>query len=704
MLSPSVDAQDAGLHEALEPEDRGLVHVNGLDGLRGLAVLAVMGYHLGFSWLRGGYLGVDLFFVLSGYLITGLLLHESSYGRVDLGRFYARRVRRLFPAMALLLVVFSAVAFTSQPVARSGLRSDGLSTLFSVANWHFIRSGTSYFAQFNAPSPLRHTWSLAVEDQFYLIWPLIIACVVSPLARRRGAMTAVIAGLAVASFAASLALYEPGQDPSRVYFGTDSRAFTLLLGALLAIVARGKRYGPGRVNRHVAWTVLGPPALLVMAVMFVRTGDRDEWMYQGGLLFFAVVAVVVIGGVHGGVLGRMFSVRPLRWVGSISYGLYLWHWPLNIWLTPSLVHTQGWRLDVVRILATFAVASASFVLLERPVRQCLIPARRSPRLVFSFSFAGLVVLILLSTLGAKPVPEYLTTGSTAPRDLEVREPSVKRTTTTAATTTAPPTVPTTLFAAVNPSLPGSVPPTSPTSVATTTLPALPVRHPTRVLLLGDSVAASVQEALGDEMTGAGVAYANGSVPGCGIILGAPTDPETRLPVPIQCESGIARFQANNLRDVKPDLVVLLSVWEAEDRIIDGQYYEAGTPGWTTQLLKLFEATLARSLDTGAKIVIVLPADPVAGDEGASKVVDRTRRIKFLRGVLNTLAQRHRGDVATVDLAPIVCGATPCEPMRDGIELRTIDGVHFDTLAGQRWVAARLSPLIAQLDLNALPRS
>lgn len=225
-----------------------------------------------------------------------------------------------------------------------------------------------------------------------------------------------------------------------------------------------------------------------------------------------------------------------------------------------------------------------------------------------------------------------------------------------------------------------------------------------MLLLGDSVAASIQDALGDALTAGGVAYANGSVPGCGIILGAPTDPVTRQPVPIQCAAGIARFQSNNLRDVKPDLVVLLSVWEAEDRIIDGTYYEAGTPGWTAHVLALFEATIARSLETGAKIVIVLPADPVAGHDGASKVVDRTRRIKFLRGVLNTLARRHHGDVATVDLAPIVCRTTPCEPVRDGIELRTIDGVHFDTKAGQRWVAKRLGPLIAQLDLNALPVS
>ena len=150
--------------------------------------------------------------------------------------------------------------------------------------------------------------------------------------------------------------------------------------------------------------------------------------------------------------------------------------------------------------------------------------------------------------------------------------------------------------------------------------------------------------------------------------------------------------------------MLFSTWEAEDRIVDGQYYEAGSPGWTEHLLELFEATIASSLGSGAKVAIVLPPDPVAGVEGVSKVVDRDRRVTLLRGVLSTVARRHPGQVATIDLASIVCPGTPCAPVIDGIELRVVDGVHFDTKAGQRWVAQRLAPLVAQIDLNALSDS
>ncbi|MCU1353401.1 MAG: acyltransferase 3 [Acidimicrobiales bacterium] len=643
-------------------------------------MLVVIGYHLGWGWIGGGFLGVDLFFVLSGYLITGLLLGEvARSGGVDLGRFYARRLRRLFPAMAVLLLVFAAVALRSDPLDRTTMRADGLSALLDVANWHFIASGASYFAQFSAPSALRHTWSLAIEEQFYLVWPPLVLALATVVRRRRHQL-AVVGALAAGSFALSLLLYRPGDDPSRVYFGTDTRAFTLLVGALLAIVDRHARFGPTSGRRIRAWTVFGLPAAALMVAMFLLAGDRDAWIYRGGLLAFAGAAAVVIGAAHGGPIGAALSVRPLRWVGTVSYGLYLWHWPLDVWLTPRATHVDGWPLDLVRIAATFAIATASYYLLERVVRQGRFP-RRAPLEVLGWSFALLVAAVTVSTLGAQPVPDYLRATNRTGRNPVVIRAAGSTTPTTAPQATAP--------RATTPGVPTTTPP--------------PTRPARRVLLFGDSVAASVQTALGDDLTAHGVTFADGTVVGCGVVLGDPADPHTHQVTPAvrACSGVIGRIQDDAVRQVQPDLILLFSTWEREDRIVDGQYFAAGTLAWSSRMIRLFDETIGRLTASGAKVALVLPPDPVEGRTGKSEVADRASRTSELRGLLERVALRHR-DVATViDLASAVCPRTPCPTVVDGIELRGGDGIHFDNLPAQRWAARRLVELVTKLDLDHL---
>ncbi|HET9732658.1 MAG TPA: acyltransferase family protein [Acidimicrobiales bacterium] len=353
------------------PEHR---HMPALDGLRALAVAGVVAYHLGLPGASGGYLGVDLFFVLSGFLITGLLVAErSDTGRIRLGGFWGRRARRLLPALLVVLAAVTVWAALGGPgVNRGVLRGDALAALFYVANWHFVAAHTSYFAQFQAPSPLEHTWSLAIEEQFYLVWPFVVLAVGrwgGRRWRRTGLVVAVVAG--VASVAAMALLTPAGSgDPSRAYFGTDARAFELLAGAALGFITAG-RPRPSK-SEGVALHWVGPVALAALLAGWCTLGGPPRWMFTGGFAVAAGLAAVVIASVSRpdpGPLGRVLSLRPLRWVGRISYGLYLWHWPAIVLLTTKSTGLSGASLDLLRVAVTVAASTASFYLVEQPIRR-----------------------------------------------------------------------------------------------------------------------------------------------------------------------------------------------------------------------------------------------------------------------------------------------------------------------------------------------
>jgi peptidoglycan/LPS O-acetylase OafA/YrhL len=359
------------------PSTRPERYIPALDGLRAFAVAGVMAYHLNYGWAAGGYLGVDLFFVLSGFLITGLLLGEwQQQGRVRFGAFWGRRARRLLPAVLLLLAVLAAYsAVGGSGIDRPTLRSDSLATLFYFANWHYIFGHQSYFAQFAAPSPLLHTWSLAIEEQFYLLWPLLLVGIVgaSRHAARKAALRralVVTVALALASAALMGLLYHPGRDPSVVYYGTESRAFELLLGAGLAMLLQ-RRAEPTRRAKLVLDTaaLAGFAAILCS---FDTLGGPPGWMYRGGMFAGSLVVAIVIAGVsqpQPGPLGRFLSLPPIRWVGRISYGLYLWHWPVFVLMTDTNTGLTGIELNAARVATTFAIATASYYLLELPIRR-----------------------------------------------------------------------------------------------------------------------------------------------------------------------------------------------------------------------------------------------------------------------------------------------------------------------------------------------
>ena len=353
-------------------------HVPALDGLRGIAVAGVLLFHAG--RLTGGYLGVDLFFVISGFLITSLLLAETRAAcSIGLGSFWARRARRLLPALGGVLVGVALYAVVFAEASELGrIRGYGVATIGYVANWRSILARQDYWALFQAPSPLEHTWSLAIEEQFYLVWPLVFVGLLVWWKRDTPEAVLVTALMgAAASTAIMFALYDSG-NPSRVYFGTDARATGVLLGAALAaalVVRHPARSRVGRLSIQVAGVV----GVVVLAVAWTRLDGQSPRLYRGGFALCAVAAVAVIAAVtrpRSGLMARAMSFGPLCLLGIISYGVYLWHWPVYITLNSARTGVSGWPLFLIQLVVTLVIATASFVWLEQPIREGVFSARR----------------------------------------------------------------------------------------------------------------------------------------------------------------------------------------------------------------------------------------------------------------------------------------------------------------------------------------
>jgi len=402
----------------------------GLDGLRGLAVVVVVLFHAGH--LTGGYLGVDLFFVLSGYLITSLLLVEgTASGTLGLARFWGRRARRLLPALGVLVVGVAAyAAFVAEPEELHRIRWDGIATMLYVANWREIFGGSDYWALFTAPSPLAHTWSLAIEEQFYVVWPLVVVGVLWWVGRRRsradagepeGAEAAgrslgrnmlVLCAVLAAVALGSQAWWQSVAGWNRVYFGTDTRAFALLCGAGLASFTawRGSRAvvppAPTATRRRRGvLEAVGCAGAVFLAAAFVFMSGSSTFAHHGGLASCSVAGAAVIAAVshpRPGLLARALSFRPLVGIGLISYGVYLYHWPIAVWLSSERVGMSGWPLLALQSAVTLAVAVVSYRFVEQPIRHRSGWSLRRVALMPSVGFVAVGALLLLATVAALP--------------------------------------------------------------------------------------------------------------------------------------------------------------------------------------------------------------------------------------------------------------------------------------------------------------
>ena len=391
-------------------------YIPALDGLRTLAVVAVVLYHLNLTWAQGGLLGVTVFFVLSGYLITRLLINEvSKTGRIDLKSFWIRRIRRLFPAVVTVVAVTCALCTIFNHVMLTKMRPDILPSLLFFNNWWQIAQDVSYFNALGDPSPLTHFWSLAIEEQFYLVWPPLLLAMVSmhmskPNTRR------VVLGLAAISAIAMMLLYNPAADPSRVYYGTDTRVFSLLLGAWMAFIP-DRDLAPARLVHHLGldrlaisgkrgkhnvdergkdngsaadasqapssalarfWSspasidLLGIVGLVGLAAMVAFTNGYTAFQYRGGTLLCSVLTLMVIAACvqPQGLVARALATEPLVWIGKRSYSIYLWHYPLLLLMNPvANINDTPWWHYILQVLLVVAVAECSYRFVEEPFRK-----------------------------------------------------------------------------------------------------------------------------------------------------------------------------------------------------------------------------------------------------------------------------------------------------------------------------------------------
>ena len=630
MASPGGETETAS-----GPTGRRLAYAPGMDGLRAVAVLAVIVFHAGADWLPGGFLGVDVFFVISGFLITSLLVGEHRRrGRLAFGAFWSRRARRLLPALFLLLAVITLWALSPlpDPVQLRNFPGDAIASLFYYANWHFAAQGATYFTQFSAPSPLQHLWSLAIEEQFYLVWPLVLAAFLALGRGGRRSLLAVSLGGAAASMALMAVLYNPAH-PSAVYFQTDTHAFGLLLGAAAALWVAGG----DRLARACSW--VAPVALLGVFACFALVDGRRAFAYQGGIGLAALLTVpVVVATTRRGPLSSTLAWRPLVWVGLISYGLYLWHWPIWTILTDARLGLDPVSATVVRAALLLAVTVASYQLLEMPIRRGALPSS-SARVVAPVAVAGLAVAILAVPV-APPVytPPVVVSGASISRAVAARE----------------------------------------------------LAHPPRVLLVGDSTAASaahgfVAAAHGDyELIPAGMPPHANSYCAMDIWVSAIQDGNdgsvrVRPPSP---ECDWLHLFPPLVHAYDPSVVVVMfSLWDDQSHLVNGRWLQSGTPEWFAEEGAAASCAVSELSANGARVEFVLAPDTI---ERPGRGTD------YLNAVFETLALNNPGRVGVIDARrTIESGATGYR--WDGIHYTPIGSEVLASIARPSVMAALAQP-------------
>jgi len=690
--------------------------VPALDGVRAVAVLGVLLYHGGAPMATGGFLGVNMFFVLSGFLITSLLLGEWARRlTIRLGQFWARRARRLLPALLLLLVGVAAYArFLATPGEFANLRLDSLATLFYVANWHFIVGGSNYFASSAQPSPLSHMWSLAIEEQFYIVWPPVVLVLLHvgrrlrPSRRLYPVLAAAVLG-ALTSAADMRWSYLHGATVTRLYEGTDTRSQDILVGAALAVglaiwaqrrrpvpmpvpdlevlefsrihpstgtVGLGalpanrrdlqRRRGP-TVRPISAWElsgttvrlavqVTGWAALAFLIALWDRLAGPTGFLFAGGELAVAVAVAVVLFAIvtaQSGSLARCLANPPFVFLGKISYGLYLWHFPLFSLMDAERMHLYGLPLLAARFAATLVVATASFYLVEQPIRQGRMSTFAEWRgwLATSAAFLGVVAVTVAATL---------------PSAAEAAGPAA--------------------------------------AIGTTS-----VGPPVRVTVLGDSVAWRLGFALlaGTPQQSYGVDIDNGAIVACGVMrstrylahgvasgMATPCDPTAPAAVqwPAQWADNVATFRPNVV-------VVLAGRWEVMDRWIGGRWAHIGEPAFDAALQRSLEQAVQVASAQGADVVFLTAPCFNSGEQpdGQAWPEDSATRLAIYNAMVRKVAAEHPATVRVEDFGAMVCPGGAFTTTVDGVLLRDGDGVHIvPTPAAGQWLAAQLLPQVVQV--------
>ena len=661
-----------------------LGHVPALDGLRGVAVAVVVAFHA--NWLKGGYLGVDVFFVLSGFLITRLLLDEHQRrGRIDLKRFWKRRARRLLPA---LLVVIAVAAVAERARGRidgpAGGRIDVLGALTYTTNWLRLRSGAGYWANFGGPSLLDHTWSLAIEEQFYVIWPLVVIVLLRAV-KRRGARVLTLATLTAVAAAWSIIAFNRSLDASRVYMGTDTRAVALLAGATVAALYAWRTVRSTLLNQALAVAATG-----FLVSSFVTLSGTALRTYHGGLLACSIAAALVIGAAamaRPPLLARPLTWAPLRYLGERSYGIYLWHWPIMVGFGVAKAPlSPTWR-RLVAIALSLAAAELSYRVVEQPIRVRGLLAfgpRWRPLL-------GATAVTALA-IGAVALPE--TVGASS---VSITLPTVATTTAATAATTAtvtvtkavPSTPPEPAAAAGATTTSAAATPTTTEAATTTTttttvdlavLPPVepPPGRPPRVLYVGDSVAWFLAIEAGQDAGRLGIQVTNGAEPACPMAHAPMKRRLNEGAVPLvfekRCADAVNGYRALVAR-TKPDTVIIgfgASLFDENEIAPD-----VWAAPCSAEFDRWFQDEIRRITDdlgsTGARVYWTTQAYYRAENNEHTAALDTQTDCENTRAA--DVAGSSGGALGLVRLGEWTCPTRACLEQRDGVELRK-DGTHF----------------------------
>lgn len=381
------------------------MRLTGLDGLRAIAVVAVLLFHADLPFAQGGYLGVDLFFVISGFLITSLLASEfQAHGRIRLGEFFWRRAKRLLPAFGLMVAGAIIAASIWAPDALPRLRDDTLASILYVTNWKFIYFGQTYFESMGREPLLLHLWSLAIEEQFYLFWAPLVFFALPHVSRRVLALLAItIAVASIAWMAVGASAAEPNM--ARLYFGTDTHGFGLLIGAALGLLWRPGALKSMRTRANVAFSAIGALLGLGLIALMVTLGEQSEWLYPWGFVATSLLSALIIAmaTLPKSYLGTLLDNRVMRWLGERSYGIYLWHWPIFMITRPELdVQGDPVSIFLLRIVLTLGIAALSYRFVEMPIRQSKWAGMGSLSKAFAIVPTAAIVTIASSMLFLAP--------------------------------------------------------------------------------------------------------------------------------------------------------------------------------------------------------------------------------------------------------------------------------------------------------------
>ncbi len=663
---------ETGQKTHTRPSATGKGRVIGLDGLRAVAVVLVMAFHFGVGWLQGGFFGVDIFYVLSGYLITGLLLGEyRRAGRIKLSAFWLRRARRLLPALLIVLVAVTLMVRFAEPAGLyPDFRMSALSALFYFSNWWQIAVSGNYFVLNGPASPLTHTWSLAVEEQFYLVWPFVVLAVMH-LARTfsRGvrALLALSVVGAVASAVEMALLFHPGANTTRVYFGTDTHAQSILVGSALAcamtiVQMRRGEEGMDPAARslplRVVLVLLGAAGLAAVVSLSSFLSGSSSLTYEGGFALSALSTAAVITAVvcvPGGAMARLLGLAPLVWLGTISYGVYLWHYPVFVYLDNSRTGLSGLPLLVVRFAATVALATASYYLVERPVIEGTF--WRSLRAI------GPAAAVMAATVAV------IIAGTVAPAAAAVR---------------------------VQNSL-------TPAQRQALTEAGAFTDHPVKFMMVGDSIALTLALGLDvDSVHRYGVKFVNDETLGCDLD-DLPAIIADHVDQPVSNCRYWRTLWAREVDRSRPDVVgVLVGRWDLSDNIDDGKVVAIGQPAWDAHLYDELNGVVDVLSSRGAKVVLFTMPDIDAADEapGSAAYPENSQvRVNEWNAIVASVAAHRRKVVTLFDLNKKLDPHGAFQMVVDGVTVRWPDGVHVAKTGGE-WLQPWVLPTVGQLGLEA----